>query len=272
MHHDIKPAQAALRGFSLVELSIVLVILGLLVGGVLSGQALIRAAELRKITTANDKFRAAIFTFRDKYFALPSDMTNATAFWGVKVVAAGCPNNTGAAVNAADGTCDGDGDGIIYSASSTSSEYNRPWEQLSLAGLIEGAYRYSATSTLTETQATGVEFPAIGVGRGGARLAYIGPGGGGATNIHGSTGHFIRFGSEGITSGLIGGIIRPDEAFNIDTKIDDGRPGTGTFLAHYDPNLLPVVSTRCVTSFNSPNANYNMTFTNNGCSLFFRVN
>ncbi len=271
MHHDIKPAQAALRGFSLVELSIVLVILGLLVGGVLSGQALIRASELRKITTAHDKYRAAIFTFRDKYFALPSDMTNATSFWGAKA-ATSCTNNAGAAVNSADGTCDGNGDGLIFNGSGSGSETYRVWEQLSLAGLIEGAYRYSQTSTLSETQATGVEFPAVGVGRGGARLGYVGPGGGGATDIHGSIGHFIKFGAEGTTSGLVGGIIRPDEAYSIDTKIDDGRPGTGAFLAHYDSNLLPVVSTRCVTSFNSPNANYNMTFTNNGCSLFFRVN
>ena len=57
------------QGFSLVELSIVLVILGLLVGGVLSGQSLIRASELRKYTTSADKYKTAILSFRDKYFA-----------------------------------------------------------------------------------------------------------------------------------------------------------------------------------------------------------
>ena len=48
-----------MRGFSLVELSIVLVILGLLTGGILTGQTLIRAAELRSVTTEFQRFQAA---------------------------------------------------------------------------------------------------------------------------------------------------------------------------------------------------------------------
>ncbi|MFZ4540565.1 MAG: pilus assembly FimT family protein [Rickettsiales bacterium] len=70
------------RAFSLVELSIVLVILGLLVGGILSGQALIRASELRAVVTEYNRHAVDTKTFRDKYFALPGDMANATSFWG----------------------------------------------------------------------------------------------------------------------------------------------------------------------------------------------
>jgi hypothetical protein len=55
-------------------------------------------------------------------------------------------------------------------------------------------------------------------------------------------------------------------------KIDDGRPGTGSFLDHYDASDPAVATTRCVTAFNSPNADYNLTFTNNGCTLWFRIN
>jgi prepilin-type N-terminal cleavage/methylation domain-containing protein len=68
------------RGFSLVELSIVLVILGLLTGGILAGQSLIRAAELRSITTQFNQYVSATQSFRDKYMALPGDMPNATRF------------------------------------------------------------------------------------------------------------------------------------------------------------------------------------------------
>ena len=67
--------------FSLVELAIVLVILGLLTGGILSGQALIAAAEVRKAATQFTRYQAAVWTFRDKYFAMPGDMTNADKFW-----------------------------------------------------------------------------------------------------------------------------------------------------------------------------------------------
>ena len=66
-------ASTAQPGFSLVELSIVLVILGLLTGGILAGQSLIRAAELRSISTDYSRYIAAVQAFRDKYFALPGD-------------------------------------------------------------------------------------------------------------------------------------------------------------------------------------------------------
>jgi len=64
--------------FTLVELSIVLVILGLLVGGTLTGQSLIHAAELRSVVKDYEKYKTAMHVFEDKYFALPGDMTNAT--------------------------------------------------------------------------------------------------------------------------------------------------------------------------------------------------
>jgi len=200
-------------------------------------------------------------------------MANATAFWGAKT-ATSCPNNAGAAVNATSGTCDGNSDGFISNPSG-GGEWSRVWEQLSRAGLIEGSYAYMPSNGLTESQAMGVEFPSIGVRNAGARLGYIGVINGVnmiLPNLHGSTGHFLKFGNpSSYSTGLAAGIIRPDEAYGIDSKIDDGRPGTGSFLAHYDASDPDVLTTRCVTSFNSASANYNLTFTNNGCTLWFRI-
>jgi prepilin-type N-terminal cleavage/methylation domain-containing protein len=71
--------QGTRDGFTLIELSIVLVIIGLIVGGVLVGQDLIKAAQLRAVLTEIDKFNTAANTFLGKYDCLPGDCTNIAA-------------------------------------------------------------------------------------------------------------------------------------------------------------------------------------------------
>ncbi|PZP85253.1 MAG: hypothetical protein DI582_06390 [Azospirillum brasilense] len=120
------------NGFSLVELSIVLVILGLLTGGILGGQALIRAAELRSVTSEYTRWVTATQTFRDKYFALPGDMSNATAFWGTQdPTPATCATTPSSSAL----TCNGSGDGLINPTSSPgSNELFRFWQHLAMPG------------------------------------------------------------------------------------------------------------------------------------------
>ena len=123
------------NGFSLVELSIVLVIIGLLTGGILSGQSLIRAAELRSVTTEYAQFNTATMTFRDKYLAVPGDMKNATKFWGK--LTAYCNADAGTA--SATGTCSGDGDGLMELGAGAlqKGENLMAWNQLALQGLFQ---------------------------------------------------------------------------------------------------------------------------------------
>ncbi len=71
------------HGFSLVELSIVLVILGLLTGGILAGKSLMRASELRAVSTEYQRYLTAAQSFRGKYFELPGDFSKAQSFWGI---------------------------------------------------------------------------------------------------------------------------------------------------------------------------------------------
>ena len=55
------------KGFTLIELSIVLVIIGLIVGGVLVGQDLIYAAKVRAQATQFERLKTAVYTFQGKY-------------------------------------------------------------------------------------------------------------------------------------------------------------------------------------------------------------
>ena len=66
------------RGFTLIEIAIVLVIIGLLLGGVLKGQELITSARVRNLISQQDGIKAAFFGFQDRFRALPGDYAAAT--------------------------------------------------------------------------------------------------------------------------------------------------------------------------------------------------
>ena len=120
-------------GFTLIEIAIVLVIIGLLLGGVLKGQELITAARVRNLISNQDGVKAAYFGFLDRYRALPGDYSAART---------NIPNCT------ADATCpNGDGDGQIEAA----QESIASWSHLSKAGFITGNYDYNATESPTTT-------------------------------------------------------------------------------------------------------------------------
>jgi prepilin-type N-terminal cleavage/methylation domain-containing protein len=217
-------------GFSLIELSIVLVILGLLTGGILAGKSLIRAAETRSVITEQDRYRTAVHAFRDKYFFLPGDMPNATAFWPAGDATStnigygtSCVAGT---TNDSSKTCNGDGNGWLdQSHSGTSQEGLILWNHLALAGLIEGRYYYNNSVVVL-----GKHVPASKLGGGaGWNTCYTSTGnyGRGANNMFAFGG--IGWGSTACSMGL--GVLTPEEAWNIDTKLDDGQGGTGYMTA-----------------------------------------
>lgn len=209
MHRDNQ------AGFSLVELSIVLVILGLLAGGVLTGQSLIRAAELRSVTTEYGRYTAAMNTFRDKYFALPGDMNNAASFWA----------------SAANGN--GNGQLDVASAVSVAGERYGFWQQLALAGLIEGTYTGLATATSVDDAVLGTNVPRSKLSNAGWSTAYVPTVA--ITDVvyyAGNYGNLLLFGAQ-MTGALTQQVVlRPEEAWNVDTKIDDGKPAYGRVRAY----------------------------------------
>lgn len=121
-------------GFTLVEIAIVLVIVGLLLGGILKGQELINSARVRNIADQNSAVQAAYYGFIDRYRQVPGDMRQADA-----AAAIGGTINTG-----------GDGNGRIGGGNTPNwTEVAAAWEHLSKAGYMTGNFQGGASDATT---------------------------------------------------------------------------------------------------------------------------
>lgn len=112
------------RGFTLIEIAIVLVIIGLLLGGILKGQELITGARVKNLINQIDGVKTAYFAFQDRYRALPGDYSAAST-------------------NIPNVTQNGNGNGQIESG----NESIAVWDHLSKSGFITGAYVFAATES-----------------------------------------------------------------------------------------------------------------------------
>jgi len=229
------PPARANQAFSLVELSIVLVILGLLVGGVLSGKSLIHAAELRASIEQIKQYQVATRAFRDKYFNLPGDLPD--------------PNRTrlGLTTAGCGASCNPNGDGVIvgYAWTQIDGEPNYFWLDLATKGLIQGSFAAPIPGGNDNLSISGSNIanylPASKLGA--DQYIYIWSGG---MSFVGSG----RFGSDGVNYISIGGLTQlngfntggnfranatmpAQDAYSIDMKMDDGKPQTGGVTAIY---------------------------------------
>ena len=262
----MRDTHSAKSGFSLVELSIVLVILGLLTGGILAGQSLIRASELRAVISEFQKYQSAVNTFKDKYFALPGDMTNATSFWGLLGGNATADDPTCNAIAATDTkTCNGNGNGII-----DAYDEARFWQHLANAGLIEGQYTgvYGATGATLIIPGTNMARSKLGSAAF-WQPQWEGTHSGEATRFDSSWqyGNSFFF-SDWQTTWKAN--LTPAEAWNMDKKLDDGIPYSGrivnTWGAFYSNS-----GEACTTATSSADftATYNLGASGKNCQAYF---
>lgn len=270
MDHISKP-QHHREGFSLIELAIVLTILGIIAGGVLTGRHLIRSAQLRTIITEKDRLQSAVNTFEEKFDALPGDFAGAVALWGVMPTGA-CQIGYGTGARDATGTqtCNGDGNGDIWFPHSVGNNAEGVlfWQHLSNAGLWEGRY----SGVFSGWGAAGsFYFSKFGestyVIPHHYRVSY--PGGiiprSDLISFEGEYGHTMVYKSNDNTYN----VLLPEEAYNIDRKMDDGLPGIGMVVTRERDgalcNTLPASSSTAAELYT-----YNRAHDQRACEIEFK--
>ena len=228
LHIDYKETPASGQsegGFTLIELSIVLVIIGLIVGGILVGQDLINAAGIRATVAQVEKYNSAVNTFRTKYNGIPGDLAQATAaqfgLFAVTTAAAGMEDGNGLVEGGSAGATVPIGETIIF------------WNHLSQANLADGSFG-AATAAV------------INAGTGKTTGNVTSPAQSLPPTKASNTNYFTVYANNGLnyfqilpiatvtsagayTYGTAG--LTPIQAQNIDQKMDDGSPNTGIVLA-----------------------------------------
>lgn len=136
--------KAKQTGFTLVEIAIVLVIIGLLLGGILKGQEMITQAKIKNVVNDFNGITAAVNSYQDRYRALPGDDLTANPRWSTAV--------------------NGDGNGVIaglYNAATAGTytsamESNLFWWHLRLAGFVGGSTSGEAAGQQPANAANGM--------------------------------------------------------------------------------------------------------------------
>lgn len=210
------------KGFTLVELSVVIVITGLITAGVTAGKSLVASSKLRSQVTDLQKYNVAFNGFYDQYKAIAGDMKDASAIWT--------------------GAMNGNGDGKLSYDSNwahmSDHENITPFQHLSRAKLIDGTYNASVW-------AIGTGYPRLKIDSSKGMIAA------GFTDIAGNAGSLqlsateatrvsraalhLAVGQPGAGSSAYNdfiGVMSPIQASNIDIKIDDGVARSGLFRGY----------------------------------------
>jgi len=251
------------QGFTLIEMAIVLTIIGLIIGGIMTGRDMIRNSQLQAVTGEVSRYTQAFHNFHDKYLALPGDFAGATALWGT--ASGGCPNGLGTGTQ----TCDGNGNGLIFDdwnvnpySGNYAYESFRAWQHLANAGMIDGNYTGVASSGAHSGYSftPGTNVPASSIPGGGYYIAYEGIG---IPDMYGGNyGHILWL--SGIDSWDGSPLLTGAEAQALDAKADDGLPGTGNIKS-----MSSTAKYNCATTADPTTAVYITSVSGVKCFLIF---
>jgi prepilin-type N-terminal cleavage/methylation domain-containing protein len=137
----IKNRNSTEAGFTLVEIAIVLVIIGLLLGGILKGQEMITQAKIKNIVNDFNGITVAVTSYQDRYRALPGDDINANTRWTTQSPTSGNGN----------GNVEG-----LYNDATATTESHLFWQHLRIAGFVAGATTGPASRTPPPNAAGGL--------------------------------------------------------------------------------------------------------------------
>jgi prepilin-type N-terminal cleavage/methylation domain-containing protein len=214
------PERRGEAGFTLVELAIVMIIIGLLITGILKGQEMIANAQVTSTAAQVKGLDAATSTFRDMYNAMPGDMNNPN----VRL-----PNCNGTCATAGNGNARVDTLGL--GAATTSGSENRAFfTHLSAADLISGV-----SPNPQGVVDFGDDLPSTKIGASGFVVGFSGNGTGvGLIGPAMRGGHYLGISANGASSMGVAngqGALTASQAARIDRKLDDGMPNTGVVRA-----------------------------------------
>lgn len=261
------PSRAA-RGFTLIELAIVLVVIGLLVGGILFGMEMHNAARVRSVIKEKEQLEIQINVFKLNYSALPGDFADAKALFS------GCADG-------GNNHCNGDGNGRIgESYAPNLGEVCRIWEHMKRSGLLQNqnlSYVNQNAGYCTSPEAPKSAYHELA-------SWYMGSTDQGCTDYSGCTtnrNYFMFVSGSVFGRNMSGGasIVSPPNASAVDMKMDDGRPLTGLVLAAN--NISPAASAPyavqnryCLYDNGAPGWIYYTGYSGDmyGCRMIFRAN
>jgi prepilin-type N-terminal cleavage/methylation domain-containing protein len=215
------------QGFTLVELAVVMIIIGLLIGGILKGQELIVNARVTATASQMESMSAAVNGFRDAYNAIPGDISTAQNRLPNCTTATFCHN--------------GGGDGIIGlgvgEAAANAAAGNGDQEASNFFIHLSRGEFITGVEATANNVAVGITHPAAPIGgafnvgdrsSGASSAGFVTARNNGELN---GTLWLTVVGAPGTDAGATNGPVTAGQAARIDRKLDDGAPDAGSVLA-----------------------------------------
>lgn len=217
------------KAFTLVELSIAIIIIGLIVGGVLGGQSLIASSRINSTVSQLNSYKLAHNAFKLEFGGIPGDLRDAIDY-GLHADGAGVLNSCISRGTPHALRYNGNGNGTLDVGASSnlgfSAEVANYFIHLSNAGMLDQSINYGSNASCSgHYRVAGVDYPSAEVGVGinvltsRSHLHFLLGNGFRGRNIHNAT--------EGHNSNVAQNDLTTIESKKIDKKVDDGLPGSG---------------------------------------------